>query len=41
MGVIGKAVKFVLWVLVAILIFPCVFVTTVFYPMWEKWGEEF
>jgi len=35
------AVSFLLWVFSAILILPCVFIAGTFYPLWEKWGEEF
>lgn len=36
-----KIVSFVLWVITFILIMPCMFVATVIYPRWEKWGEDF
>ena len=38
---IKTAVSFSLWVLIAIIILPCVYISTVIYPAWEKWGEKF
>jgi len=40
-GVIPKIVSFLLWVLVAIIVLPCVWVAGSIYPLWEKWGEGF
>jgi hypothetical protein len=40
-GVLPKVIHFVLWVLSAIIILPCVFVAGNIYPAWIKWGEEF
>jgi len=39
--VLGKVSFFVMWVVVGVLVLPCVYVATVYYPMWEKWGEDF
>ncbi len=33
--------SFLLWVVTALIVLPCVFVAGTLYPMWEKWGEEF
>lgn len=35
------AIMFTLWVLAAVLIIPCVYVSNSFYPVWEKWSEKF
>jgi len=39
--VLPTVIKFVLWVLSAIIILPCVFVAGTIYPNWVKWGEDF
>ncbi len=39
--VVTKLVLFFCWILLAILVLPCVFVAQVLYPVWEKWGEKF
>ncbi len=39
--ILFKAIKFLLWVLVGVLVLPCVFVSGILYPKWEKWGEKF
>ncbi len=36
-----KIISFILWVVVAIIVLPCVFVAGNIYPKWEKWGSEF
>ncbi|MFA6432423.1 MAG: hypothetical protein WCV82_01200 [Candidatus Paceibacterota bacterium] len=36
-----KAIKFVIWGLLAIIILPCVFVAGTIYPVWVEWGEDF
>ena len=36
-----KVFSFLFWILAAVFILPCVFVSGVIYPMWEKWGEDF
>lgn len=41
MDVLPKAISFVLWLLSAVVILPCVFVAGTIYPAWEKWGEGF
>ena len=38
---VTTAVSFILWVLAAVIIMPCIFVAGTIYPMWEKWGENF
>ncbi len=40
-GVLPKVIHFVLWVISAIIILPCVFVAGNIYPAWVKWDEEF
>lgn len=39
--VLPKVIKFVLWVISAIIILPCVFVAGNIYPKWVEWGEDF
>ncbi len=41
MGIIIKVIKFILWLLAGIVILPCVYVSGVIFPKWEKWGEKF
>lgn len=38
--VLPKVISFILWVLLAIIVLPCVFVAGEIFPMWVKWGEE-
>ena len=38
--VLPKVISFVLWVLLAIVVLPCVYIAGVIYPMWVEWGEE-
>lgn len=40
-AVLPKIISFVLWVLCAIIILPCVFVAGSIYPSWVEWGENF
>lgn len=40
-AVLPKVIKFVVWVLLAIVVLPCVFVAGNIYPWWVEWGEEF
>lgn len=40
-GALWKLVRFVIWVLLAIIILPCVFVAGEIYPKWAEWGEDF
>jgi hypothetical protein len=40
-SVLPKIIKFILWVVSAIIILPCVFVAGNIYPKWAEWGEEF
>lgn len=40
-SVLPKAFSFVLWILVAIFVLPCVFVAGHIYPLWVEWGENF
>jgi len=40
-SVLPKIVSFILWVLVAIIVLPCVFVSGEIYPKWVEWGEDF
>lgn len=39
--IVKTAVSFILWVLLAIIILPCVYIAGNIYPLWEKWGENF
>lgn len=39
--VIKKIFHFSLWVLLAVIVLPCVFVAGNIYPMWVEWGEDF
>jgi len=41
LSVIPKILSFVLWVLCAIIILPCVFIANNLYPLWITWGEDF
>jgi len=36
-----KILRLVLWLLVGLVILPCVFVAGVLYPVWQEWGEGF
>ena len=38
--ILPRVVSFVLWILSAIIILPCVFVSGVIYPKWVEWGED-
>ena len=38
--VLPRAILFILWILVAIIVLPCVFVSGVIYPKWVDWGEN-
>lgn len=40
-GAMPKVFSVSLWVLTAIFILPCVFITSVIYPKWIEWGEDF
>jgi len=40
-AVLPKAVSFILWVICAFFILPCVFVAGIIYPAWTEWGEGF
>ncbi len=40
-SVLPKIISFVLWVLVAIIVLPCVFIAGNIYPSWVEWGEDF
>ncbi len=39
--VLQKIFSFLLWVLTGLIILPCVFMASVYFPKWEKWGEGF
>ncbi|MDE2038112.1 MAG: hypothetical protein KGI69_02725 [Patescibacteria group bacterium] len=41
LSVFPKFIKLVIWLLLALLILPCVFVAGTVFPAWEKWGEQF
>ncbi|MEK7646589.1 MAG: hypothetical protein AAB381_02745 [Patescibacteria group bacterium] len=36
-----KIFNFTLWLLLAVIILPCVFVANHWYPKWSEWSEEF
>ena len=40
-SVLPKIISFLLWVLVAIIVLPCVFIAGNIYPAWVSWGEDF
>jgi hypothetical protein len=40
-AVLPKVIHFILWVLTAIIILPCVFVAGEIYPKWVEWGSDF
>ena len=40
MDVLPAAIYFILWLLSAIIILPCVFVAGTLYPKWVEWGES-
>ncbi|HEX7724716.1 MAG TPA: hypothetical protein VF438_03215 [Candidatus Paceibacterota bacterium] len=40
-NILKKVIPFVLWVLLAIIVLPCVWVASEVYPKWVSWGEEF
>lgn len=40
MEVLPRAFYFILWILSAIFILPCVFVAGVLYPKWLDWSEN-
>ena len=35
-----RVFSFVMWVLLAVLVLPCVFVAYHIYPIWTDWGEN-
>ena len=41
MSAIFKGISFIIWLVLGILILPCVFVAGHIYPMWAEWGEGF
>ncbi len=41
LAVLPKVLKFLLWVISAVFILPCVFVAGNIYPAWVEWGEDF
>lgn len=40
-GILPKIISVFLWVLVAIIVLPCVFIAGHIYPKWVDWGEGF
>ncbi len=40
-GLIPKALSFILWILIGIIVLPCVFVAANIFPKWTEWGEGF
>lgn len=41
LSIIPKVLSFILWILAAVFILPCVFVAGTLYPLWTEWGEDF
>jgi len=41
LGALPKIVSVFLWILVAIIVLPCVFIAGNIYPKWIEWGEDF
>jgi len=39
-AIVPRAILFCLWILTAIIVLPCVFVSGVIYPKWVDWGEN-
>lgn len=40
-GIVPKIISFILWILVGIIVLPCVFVAGIIFPKWTEWGEGF
>jgi len=40
MEVLPRLISFILWVIVAIIVLPCVFIAGNIYPAWVDWGKE-
>ena len=40
-SIIPKAISFVLWIAVAAIILPCVYIAHEIYPKWSEWGDGF
>jgi len=40
-GVLPKVISVFLWILVAMIVLPCVFIAGNIYPKWIEWGENF
>ncbi len=40
-AVIPTVLKFILWIFLAVIILPCVFVAGHIYPWWVELGEDF
>jgi len=41
LAVLPRVLKFVVWVALAFIILPCVFIAGNIYPAWVEWGEDF
>jgi len=41
LAVLPKAIMFILWLVAAVFILPCVFIAGEIYPKWVEWGENF
>lgn len=37
---VGKLLSVLFWGICGAIILPCVIISGVIYPMWEKWGED-
>lgn len=40
MAFLPRIFSFLLWILLAVFVLPCVFVAYHIYPIWTEWGEE-
>jgi hypothetical protein len=38
--IVPKAFKFLIWVLLGIIILPCVYIAGNWFPKWTDWGED-
>ncbi len=37
---VGRLLSILLWGIAGAFILPCIIISGVIYPMWEKWGEN-
>ncbi len=38
---IPKIISFILWLMVGIIVLPCVFIAGTIFPWWNDWGDDF